>query len=106
MNFYAEFLAAIDVYENHPQYFGPLVLDRPLGQAMAKPVVGQTRSTSVASPTAPAKISQTKTTSYTVRRGDTLAEIARRFGTSTRNLIAKNRLAGHTIYAGQILVVR
>jgi len=34
-----------------------------------------------------------------------LTEIARQFRTSTQRLIANNRLAGHTIYAGQILLI-
>src|SRR5204863_7703720 len=29
MNFYSEFIAAVDVYEDYPQYFGELVLERP-----------------------------------------------------------------------------
>src|SRR5438093_5744998 len=29
MNFYSEFLAAVEVYNNHEQYFGQLVLDQP-----------------------------------------------------------------------------
>jgi LysM repeat protein len=49
---------------------------------------------------------RSRTTSYTVRRGDTLGDIARRFGTSIHNLMTTNKLAGHAIYAGQILVVR
>jgi LysM domain-containing protein len=39
-------------------------------------------------------------------RGDTLTDIAQHFGTSIRNLITKNQLAGYAIYAGQILVVK
>src|SRR5438094_9172024 len=29
MNFYSEFLAAVDVYRSYEQYFGQLTLDRP-----------------------------------------------------------------------------
>jgi membrane-bound lytic murein transglycosylase D len=105
MNFYAEFLAAVDVYENHQQYFGTLTLDRPAGQATAKAVTIKARSTRADTPKAPLKSSRTKASSYTVRRGDTLAEIARQFRTSTTNLMKKNKLAGHTIYAGQMLLV-
>ena len=106
MNFYTEFLAAVDVYENHQQYFGTLTLDRPVGQTTAKPVIVKTRSTPAATSNTPAKATRTRASSYTVRRGDTLAEIARQFRTSTTNLIKKNRLTGHTIYAGQMLLVR
>jgi membrane-bound lytic murein transglycosylase D len=105
MNFYAEFLAAVDVYENHQQYFGALSLDRPLGQATPQLVTVKTTRTRGTAQT-PAKGARTKAASYTVRRGDTLAEIARRFRTSIRNLRTKNGLASHTIYAGQILLVR
>jgi len=106
MNFYAEFLAAIDVYAHYQQYFGTLTFDRPLGQPTAKPVVVAARSTRTATPQAPARVSRAKTTSYTVRRGDTLAEIARELRTSIRSLMARNRLASPTIYAGQVLLVR
>ena len=106
MNFYTEFLAAIDVYANYQQYFGTLSFDRPLGQPTAKPVVAMARSTRAATSKAPVKVSRAKTTSYTVRRGDTLAEIARELRTSIRSLMAKNRLASPTIYAGQVLLIR
>ena len=106
MNFYAEFLAAMDVYDNQRQYFGTLMVDRPLGQPTMKPVIVNARTTRAATTNAGAKVTRATPTAYTVRRGDTLAEIARQFRTSIVNLRAKNRLADHTIYAGQILVVR
>jgi membrane-bound lytic murein transglycosylase D len=99
MNFYAEFLAALDVYENHPQYFGELVLDTPTNFATA----------------APAKVSATKKAAsprlavsdkYRVRSGDTLWEIAKRFGTNIRDLMEKNNLNKTAIYAGQMLLVK
>jgi membrane-bound lytic murein transglycosylase D len=105
MNFYAEFLAAIDVYQNRQQYFGPLVLDRPRLLSTENIVSEKARTRTAASSTA-MKVAPAKPTSYTVRRGDTLAEIARQFRTSIANLMAKNGLAGQTIYAGQILLVR
>jgi membrane-bound lytic murein transglycosylase D len=106
MNFYTEFLAAIDVYANYQQYFGTLSFDRPLGQPTAKLVAATARITRAATSKAPVKVSRAKTTSYTVRRGDTLAEIARELRTSIRSLMAKNRLASPTIYAGQVLLIR
>jgi membrane-bound lytic murein transglycosylase D len=106
MNFYTEFLAAIDVYAHQREYFGALALDRPLGQPTAKAVVIAARTPRAPASRAPVKATPAKATSYTVRRGDTLAEVAHRFSTSARNLIAKNRLTGDTIYAGQILLVR
>src|SRR5580765_5967060 len=57
MNFYAEFLAAIDVYANYQHYFGTLAFDRPLGQPTAKAVVATARSTRTATSKAPAKVS-------------------------------------------------
>lgn len=43
---------------------------------------------------------------YTVRRGDTLANIAQRFGTSVRAITAANRIANpHQIKLGQELVI-
>jgi len=117
MNFYTEFLAAIEVYENHEQYFGTLTVDQPLSQPTAKPVLVQAQAPTPRTVTAktpapraataktPTVAAKTKTSSYTVRRGDTLTEIARQFRTSTQRLIANNGLAGHTIYAGQILLI-
>jgi membrane-bound lytic murein transglycosylase D len=107
MNFYSEFLAAIDVYEHRQDYFGTLTLDRPSAPApvkvMATAKAAETvrvEKTTATRPTPP------RTTSYTVRRGDTLSEIAQRFRTSIQQLTSKNKLAGHSIYAGQILIIR
>ena len=44
-------------------------------------------------------------TSYTVRSGDTLSEIAQRFGTSTRHLRRANGIRGSIIRVGQRLAV-
>jgi membrane-bound lytic murein transglycosylase D len=106
MNFYAEFLAAVDVYDNYEQYFGQLVLDRP--------------ATNLTAPTSVVKVAATKTSAkpkvqtakaapsdkYKVRKGDTLAEIARRFGTTVRDLMDTNNLRNSMIHAGQILLVK
>ena len=107
MNFYSEFLAAVDVYTNYQHYFGTLTFDRPGGQPTAKPVVvtATARSPRAVSK-ATATVSRTKATSYTVRRGDTLEQIARELRTNIRSLMAKNRLASPTIYAGQVLLIR
>lgn len=54
----------------------------------------------------PTKRTVAKTTSYTVRRGDTLAEIARRHGTTWQNLRKINRLKNaNVIKTGQVLRV-
>lgn len=102
MNFYAEFVAALDVYNNYEQHFGQLVLDSPsLKQA---PTV-----TLAAAKVAPKKAVAAKTPAsdkYKVRRGDTLAEIATRFGTTVRELMDTNNLRNTVIRAGQILLVK
>lgn len=43
---------------------------------------------------------------YTIRRGDTLYSIAKRFGLTVEELMQINRLTDTTIYPGQKLVVR
>ena len=42
---------------------------------------------------------------YTVRRGDSLWKIARRFGTTTRSIQRANNLKGHQLRIGQVLLV-
>ena len=44
-------------------------------------------------------------TVYTVRRGDTLASIARRFGVSVQNIMSMNGLRRPNIYPGQRLAI-
>jgi membrane-bound lytic murein transglycosylase D len=98
MNFYAEFLAAVQVYQNYTEYFGQLALDKPAS-----------RATATASVKAPVKASvqaSAKTgNQYRVRSGDTLWEIAQKFGTSIRELMEMNNLSKTAIYAGQMLLV-
>jgi len=108
MNFYTEFLAAVDVYEHRQDYFGSLLLDRPVAPLavkapVAEQVVKAARSQQAA---APAKPAVPKSASYRIRRGDTLADIAQRFDTSIQRLMARNKLPNAIIYVGQILVVR
>jgi LysM repeat protein len=108
MNFYAEFLAAIDVYQHREDYFGTLPLERPSAPAPVK-VVAKEKAADTARPektTAATRPAPPRSTSYTVRRGDTLSEIAQRFRTSIQELMNRNKLAGHSIYAGQILIIR
>jgi membrane-bound lytic murein transglycosylase D len=104
MNFYTEFLAAVEVYNNYQQYFGQLALDQPsLKTKTTAPV------TTVAAVSAPKKAPPAKAASsdkYKVRRGDTLFEIAQRFGTSVRDLMDTNNLRNSVIHAGQILLVK
>ena len=46
-------------------------------------------------------------TTYTVQRGDTLSEIAARFGTTVNELVRLNNIADRDrIYPGQVLIIR
>jgi membrane-bound lytic murein transglycosylase D len=101
MNFYAEFLAAVDVYQNYEQHFGQLVLDKPTTKAVAKPV--QVAAAAKAKAAAPKPSPADK---YKVRKGDTLFEIAQKFGLSVRELMDLNNLRKSAIQAGQILLVK
>jgi hypothetical protein len=94
MNFYAEFVAAVDIYEHHQQYFGELVLDTP------------SKTSPAARPVQVAKAKAPSTDKYKVRRGDTLWEIAERFGTSIKELMEMNNLSNSAIHAGQILLIK
>jgi peptidoglycan lytic transglycosylase D len=102
MNFYSEFLAAIDVYSNYTQYFGELVLDKPAPGSRPAVVTAVAAKT-----TTPAKAKQLQAADkYKVRNGDTLWEIAQKFGMTIRELMDKNNLSKPGIYAGQILLVK
>jgi len=101
MNFYSEFLAAVDVYNNYQQYFGQLVLDKPTTKSAPVTAVASAKTTKKA-PVAKTAASD----KYRVRKGDTLAEIAQRFGTTVRELMDTNNLRNSVIHAGQILLVR
>jgi len=106
MNFYSEFLAAVDVYNNYQQYFGQLVLDEP----STKPVQIEAAKTLVAEAKAPARrvqpVKVAAADKYRVRKGDTLTEIAQRFGITVRDLMNTNNLRNSVIHAGQILLVK
>jgi membrane-bound lytic murein transglycosylase D len=99
MNFYSEFLAAVDIYNNYPQYFGELVLERSDSNPPNRPTMSAAKSPAKAAPAAAAS-------KYKVRSGDTLWEIAQRFGISIATLMEKNNLTKPSIYAGQILLVK
>lgn len=102
-NFYAEFLAAVDVHANYRDYFGDIALDSPISVENPSPVV----KTASASSTKGATLKAGKGTPdrYKVRSGDTLSEIADRFGKSLRELMQINQLKRPMIYAGQILMI-
>lgn len=107
MNFYTEFLAAVEVYENYPQYFGELTLDRPDSPPNAGPVM---RASTTKAATTPAKASAPVKTAaaskYKVQNGDTLWDIAKKFGTSIGDLMSMNKLSNPVIHAGEILLVK
>jgi len=108
MNFYSEFLAAVDVYDNYEQFFGQLTLDSPSMKQGVAPtatpvrVAARTTATKPRTQTARAAASD----KYKVRKGDTLTEIAQRFNVSVRQLMDTNNLRNSVIHAGQILLVR
>jgi LysM repeat protein len=119
MNFYSEFLAAVEVYENYPQYFGELVLDQPDSPPRDRPVLLAAATQPKTAAKAPAKSATTTKSAaakspaagtaaskYKVQNGDTLFEIAKKFGTSIRELMDKNKLSNAAIYAGQVLLVK
>src|SRR5213593_1799632 len=106
MNFYSEFLAAVEVYQNYEQYFGQLVLDQPSTKPSVAPAPAATASASAATKRRVQTAKASPADKYRVRKGDTLWEIAQRFGTSIRELMERNNLQGSAIHAGQILLVR
>ena len=110
MNFYSEFIAAVEVYENYPQYFGELALERPDSLPGNRPIMSAAKTSTAKTSTAksPAKPSPAAVAAakYKVRSGDTLWDIAKRFGTSISALMDKNQLNNQAIFAGQILLVK
>jgi hypothetical protein len=102
MNFYSEFLAAVDVYNSYDQYFGQLVLDSPA--ATSRPAAVAPVALAAAAPKPAPKVPASD--KYKVRKGDTLVEIAQRFGVTVRDLMSTNNLRNSVIHAGQILLVK
>jgi len=96
MNFYSEFVAAVEVYQNYQQYFGELALDTP----STKPAAA------TKAPVLLAKAKTSPASKYKVRTGDSLSAIAQRFRTSITELMERNNLSNSVIHAGQILFVR
>jgi membrane-bound lytic murein transglycosylase D len=105
MNFYSEFVAAVDVYNDYQQYFGELVLDSP----SMRQGVSAAPTRIAAKPASKTKVQTAKASiadKYKVRKGDTLAEIAQKFGLSVRELMTSNNLRNSVIHSGQILLVK
>jgi membrane-bound lytic murein transglycosylase D len=101
MNFYSEFLAAVEVYKNYPLYYGELILDQPLRTKSAPVQLASNKPAPSARKTAPAAADK-----YKVKPGDSLWVVAQRFGTSIRSLMELNNLKESAIYAGQMLLVK
>jgi membrane-bound lytic murein transglycosylase D len=106
MNFYSEFLAAVDVYSNYSTHFGELVLDRPTSSSPQPVQVAAAKAPAKSAPSMKAAKTQTPEKKYKVQRGDTLWQVAQRFGTTIRSLMELNNLNESAIYAGQILMVK
>jgi membrane-bound lytic murein transglycosylase D len=106
MNYYSEFLAALEVYENYPQYFGELALDSARSRPCEGPTMRESNLPAKPASTPAKRVVAIATVKYKVRNGDTLWHIAQRSGTPIRNLMDKNRLNSPVIYAGQVLLVK
>jgi len=130
MNFYSEFLAAVDVYKNHRQHFGELTLDSPVllsdedpplrsyylparrtrtpaARYSGRKAAGRKASLSARRTHGQArKATGAAVARYKVRKGDTLTHISRRTGVPVRHLMAKNKLKKSNIRAGQVLRVK
>ncbi len=91
-NFYAEFIAAVNVFNDYEYHFGPIALDAP-----------EDFSTPVRIAGGPAITGDGPT--YQVRNGDTLSGIASRHGLSITELMAINNLPSDRIFAGETLRV-
>ena len=105
-NFYVSFLAALDVERQAHAYFGPLYrLDPEPPDAVATPRPPSDRD--LARLEAPsAKGPRASRRQHRVRRGETLSDIAARYGVSHRQLMALNGLRrADRVQAGQVLRV-
>ena len=105
-NFYVSFLAALDVERQAHAYFGPLRrLDPEPPDAVATPRPPSDRD--LARLEAPsAKGPRASRRQHRVRRGETLSDIAARYGVSHRQLMALNGLRrADRVQAGQVLRV-
>ena len=92
-NFYAEFIAAVNVYNNYEVHFGPIALDSPMD------------FTAPATRIARAPLNGTGGQTCRVRSGDTLGTIAYSHGISVDRLMNLNGLPTDLIFAGETLVV-
>lgn len=123
-NFYAEFLAAIDLVKNYKHYFGDILFEeapRPITvmastslplvstplpvPSPVQPRVLVHESPPVVSPSAPVTL-LARGKEYRVRPGDSLFTVAQRHGTTVATLAAINGLSQRaSIRAGQTLML-
>ena len=100
-NFYAEFLAAIEVTKQHKLYFADLSLSRSPYVQMAE--ASDTRDTTRVATTTPGTPAPP---TYRVKPGDTLSTIARQFDTTAPTLAVLNRIEKrNVIKPGQALIL-
>ncbi len=92
-NFYAEFIAAVNVYNSYEVHFGPIALDSPID------------FTAPAARIARAPLNASGGETHRVRSGETLGTIAYRYGTTIDQLMNLNALPSDMIFAGENLVV-
>lgn len=81
----------------------PLASSPPPSTAASASVVAASSATPVVTPVATPGPTPQRT--YVVQQGDTLNEIAQRFGTTAAAIRAANGLTGDTINVGQVLVI-
>jgi membrane-bound lytic murein transglycosylase D len=100
-NFYAEFLAAVEVTRNYRKYFPDLTPDRSPTVQMAEG--GAAHATVPVRTVAAAPLPRQE---YRVQAGDSLSAIAHRFGTTAPTLAVLNGLERrHRLKPGQALVL-
>jgi membrane-bound lytic murein transglycosylase D len=93
-NFYAEFIAAVNVYNEYEGHFGPLALDSPMDFSTPTTRIASRRP-----------VSDNGGETHRVRSGETLGAIASRYGTTVNRIMDLNALPGDLIFAGETLLV-
>lgn len=83
----------------------PSVSESPLASSPAASMAASTSTVAAPSASPVATPSPTPQRTYVVQQGDTLNELAQRFGTTSAAIRAANGLTGDTINVGQVLVI-
>ena len=93
------------IYSNAPAAAAAPAASKPAATSTAKPAAGSTSTGSSAAKPA-ASVNGGKTSSYTVKQGDSLYQIAKLYpGVSAENIMKANGLKNANIRAGQKLVI-